>query len=121
MVPTSTLEFTGLNSSDFSIMVDALGKIPIQGSPLTPYGVFGFGMNFLSASDGVIKYQGVEQPNLGIKGDSSTKFGLNFGAGAEFAVSPMVKLFLEFKYLLVFTSGESTGLLPLMVGATFGG
>jgi hypothetical protein len=44
---------------------------------------------------------------------------MNFGAGAEFKLA-VVRLFFEFKYVLVFTDGSSTGLIPLVVGASFG-
>ena len=120
-VLASDIVFDGLNTSDFSIFVNGLGKIPIQGAPVTPYGLFGFGLNFLSASDGNVTYQGVAQPQASIKGDSSTKFGLNFGAGSDFALSKYLKLFLEFKYVLIFTENENTSYFPIVVGATFGG
>ena len=119
-VQASDIGFDGLNTSDFSVFVNGLGKIPIQGAPITPYGLVGFGLNFLSASDGTVTYQGTAQPQAGIKGDSSTKFGLNFGAGSEFRVASKVKLLLEFKYVIVFTDNESTSYFPIVVGASFG-
>ena len=119
-VAASDIDFSGLNTSDFSIFVNGLGKIPIQGSPLTPYGLFGFGLNFLSASDGTVSYRGTPQPQATIKGDSSTKFGLDFGAGTDFALNRSVKLFFEFKYVLIFTENESTSYVPLVVGVTLG-
>ncbi|HCV42622.1 MAG TPA: hypothetical protein DGH68_03990 [Bacteroidetes bacterium] len=119
-VQASDIVFDGLATKDFSVFIDGLGKIPIQGSPITPYGLVGLGLNFLSASDGTITYQGTAQPQLTIKGDSSTKFGLDFGAGSEFRVASKVKLFLEFKYVLIFTENESTSYMPIVVGGSFG-
>ena len=119
-VSASDITFEGLNLSAISISLNALGKIPITKSSVTPYGVFNFGINFLSGSDGKVTYQGVAQPQADIKTESKTKFGLGFGAGTEFAVSPTIRLFLEFKYAMIFTDDENTNHLPLMVGATFG-
>ncbi len=118
-VAASDIVFSGLNTSDFSVYVNGLGKIPIEGSQVTPYGLVGFGLNFLSASDGTTTYQGTPQPQITIKGESSTKFGLNFGAGSEFTLSKAMKLLLEFKYNIIFTSGSSTSYFPIVVGATF--
>ena len=44
-----------------------------------------------------------------------TKFGLNFGAGAEFKFGQF-KAFIEFKYVLIFTKDESTGHMPITIG-----
>jgi opacity protein-like surface antigen len=109
---------TGLNVNVFSISLNGLGKIP-TGSMVTPYGLLGFGIHILSISDGKAEYQG-QTFNLTTGLGSQTKFGLNFGAGSEFAVGAL-KLFFEFKYVLVFTEGSSTGLIPLVVGVTVGG
>jgi opacity protein-like surface antigen len=118
-VQASDIVFSGLNTSDFSIFVNGLGKIPIQGSPVTPYGLLGFGLNFLSGSDGTFTYQGTPQTALTLKGESSTKFGLNFGGGSEYAIAKAMKLILEFKYVIVFTEGSSTSYFPIVLGATF--
>jgi opacity protein-like surface antigen len=120
----SQISYEGLNSKDFSITFNGLGKLP-TGSIATPYALIGLGINMLSASDHKVGYQGVgditqaliqlgviEQPK------SETKFGVNFGAGAEFAFSHMVKGYVEFKYALIFTENESTGIMPITVGVT---
>lgn len=120
-VDASELGFEGLTARTILIGFDGLGKIP-TGSIITPYGVLGFGINLMSASDPKLTFRGqdvTDQVGLG-KPSTETKFGVNFGAGSEFKVGPM-KLYFEFKYALIFTSGESTGHLPLVIGASFGG
>lgn len=110
---------SGLNASAFSITVNGLGKIP-TGSSVTPYGILGLGIHILSISDGKIEVGG-QSFDLKTGLGSQTKFGINFGAGAEYAMSSAVKLYFDFKYVLIFTEGSSTGLIPLTVGVTFGG
>jgi hypothetical protein len=69
-----------------------------------------------------VSYQGIgditqELINLGIisqpKGE--TKFGMNFGAGVEFKLGSL-KMFVEGKYVMIFTEGEKTGIIPVTVG-----
>jgi hypothetical protein len=66
----------------------------------------------------MVTYQNTPQPQANVPSSSETKFGLNFGAGAEFAVSAVV-LYLELKYAMVFTSPENSSHIPIVVGATF--
>jgi opacity protein-like surface antigen len=118
----SDLAFEGYTSRAILIGLDGLGKIP-TGSVVTPYGVVGFGINLLSASDPKLTFQGQDVTNLaGLQPASSeTKFGINFGAGSEFKVGPTMKLYLEIKYAIIFTSNESTSHIPIVIGASFGG
>ena len=114
-----TVTMEGLRSSDFAITINGLGKIPLSG-PVTPYGILGFGLNIMSASDPVVTYQGkdvTQQAGLG-KPEGATKFGLNFGAGAEYHIAK-IKLFFEVKYCLIFTEGKNTSHLPITIGVTF--
>lgn len=114
-----TVTMEGLRSNDFAITINGLGKIPLQG-PVTPYGILGFGLNMMSASDPVVTYQGkdvTQQAGLG-KTESATKFGLNFGAGSEFQIGK-IKLFFEVKYCIIFTEGKNTSHLPITFGASF--
>ncbi len=118
-VNAGDLDVSGLNASIVGITVNGLGKIP-TGSMVTPYGVIGFGIHIASASDFKVKYQGQDQ-NVGLTGlGSDTNFGINFGAGAEFKLAA-IKLYADFKYVLVFSKGESTGHLPFTVGVSLGG
>lgn len=118
-VAAGSLTMEGLRTSDFAITINGLGKIPLRGI-VTPYGILGFGLNMMSASDPTFTYQGkdvTQQIGLG-KTESSAKFGLNFGAGAEFQIAK-IKLFFEVKYCIIFTEGKNTSHLPLTFGVTF--
>ncbi len=117
-VNPSDVKVDGLSAKVLGITVNGLGKIPTT-SPVTPYGLFGFGIHNISVSDANVTYRG--QPAGNVKVDmGETKFGINFGAGAEFGVTKLVTLFFDFKYVIVFTSDNSTKHMPLTVGATFG-
>ncbi|MDH4070765.1 MAG: porin family protein [Ignavibacteria bacterium] len=109
-------DVTGLNISTISIYLDGKGKIPLGGT-VTPYGLLGLGMNFTSTStlEGTANGQAVS----GAAVESSSDFGINFGAGADFAIG-VINLFGEVRYVLIFSSGESSGHIPIVVGATFG-
>jgi hypothetical protein len=117
-VQASALDLSGLNISDFGIMLNGLGKLP-TGTMVTPYAIVGVGIHIMNISDGKVTYQGQEFPvqtGLG----SQTKFGLNFGAGSEFSLG-MAKLYFDVKYVIIFTEGNSSGIIPLTFGVTFGG
>lgn len=114
--PIPSSDISGGNISIIGIGFEGLGKLPLNG-PVTPYGIFGLGLNISSASDVTISYQGQEITRPA--GDSSTNFGIDFGAGAEFKIAKAVSLYGEFKFLLIFTEGSSTSVFPLTVGATF--
>jgi len=108
----------GLRAGVFAITLNGIGKIPLRGV-VTPYGILGFGINMISLSDPKVTYNGQDvtaQAGLG-KSESTTKFGLNFGAGSEFQLGK-IKLFFEIKYAMIFTEGSNTNHLPITVGVT---
>jgi hypothetical protein len=123
-----------LDASSISIVgitVNGLGRIP-TGSLVTPYGLLGIGIHFMSGNDlKFVSYGGATltaatqktmQDDLAKGGylvDSRTAFGLNFGAGSEFKLG-IVKLFFEIKYVLMLTKDNSNGHIPIVVGATIG-
>jgi len=114
---------SGYNSRDLAIYLNAIGRLS-TGMMVTPYATLGFGVNILSASDMKVEYSGLgditqDLTNLGIisKPETKTKMGMNAGAGAEFKLGILV-LYAEFKYVLVFTEGGNTSLLPITIGVT---
>ena len=81
-------------------------------------GLLGFGMHIASVSDLKVSYQGQPVTVTGTSGlGSDTNFGMNFGAGSEFGLGN-VKLYFEVEYVLIFSSGSSTGHIPITVGVT---
>lgn len=119
--PTQT-SVGGLNTSDISFTLSGLGRLP-TGSVFTPYALAGVGLHILNASDATVSYQGqdITQQLIGLgilqKTSSTTKFGIHFGAGGELSLG-LVKLFLEAKYVLVFTPDNSTSYIPIELGIT---
>lgn len=113
-IPSS--DISGLNVGMFSITASGLGKLPLQGG-VTPYGILGFGLHISSVSDLVVKSNGQDYTML--KGDSTTKFGMHFGAGTEYKINKNIGIFGEFKFIIIFTEGSSTSVFPLMFGANF--
>lgn len=126
-ITSSITSVSGGRASAPAIGVSGLGKLP-TGTTVTPYGIVGFGINFLSNSDLTIESTGltvnggqVLNPGTNTKKlDSETKFGMNFGAGAEMKLNKLVKLYLELRYNIIFTEGGSSSIFPVVVGATFG-
>ena len=117
-VNAGDIKVDGGSAKIFGITLNGLGKIPTA-SPVTPYGLFGFGIHANSISDLSVSYRGQPQPQLTRKFEGETKFGINFGAGAEFKVSKLVTLFFDIKYVIIFTSDNSTKHVPLTLGASF--
>jgi opacity protein-like surface antigen len=111
------ITISGLNSSVFAISVSGLGKLP-TGSAFTPYALFGFGIYILSLSDGSVTYKGQDAGQIKTGLESQTKFGLQFGAGSEFALSKLIRLYADFKYVIIFTKDSSNGYLPFTFGVT---
>jgi opacity protein-like surface antigen len=110
----SDISVSGGSASLIGITLDGIGRLPMSG-PVTPYALAGLGMNFLSISD--IE---VSSPSAGsgkVETDSETEFGLNFGAGAEFRLAALT-IYLEVKYVMIFTEGSNTTHIPIMVGIT---
>lgn len=70
---------------------------------------------------------GVGIYNFGLTGDDApdvdgnTEFGINAGAGFNFAAGSSLNLFVEGRFHNVFTEGSSTNFIPLTVGLRFGG
>ena len=114
--PIPSSDISGLNVGMFSITASGLGKLPLKGG-VTPYGILGFGLHIMSVGDLNVKVNG--QDELVQKGDTTTKFGMHFGAGTEYKINKNIGIFGEFKFMLIFTEGSSTTVMPLMFGANF--
>jgi opacity protein-like surface antigen len=112
----SDIKFEGWNAGNFSINLSGIGKIPTAGA-LKPYGIVGVSINIMSTGDPKVTYQGQDYSNIVPKIEGATKFGLNFGAGTEFRLAAL-SLYLQIEYYLIFTSDQSTGVLPIRLGVT---
>jgi opacity protein-like surface antigen len=124
--PVTGVGLEGGTASIFGITANGIYKFPLGGS-VTPYGLVGFGIHIAGVSDVEWTYQG-QSGTVSTEGGSD--FGINFGAGAEYAISKKVSLFGEVKYVLIFSSeetdpqtgqksGGTTSHLPIMFGVTY--
>ena len=73
---------------------------------------------YLIAGGGV--YNGKAKFDSDIDTESSTKFGVNGGAGFDYAAGSAT-IFLEARFHNVFTEGSNTTFVPITVGVKFGG
>jgi opacity protein-like surface antigen len=115
----------GFNPADFDIDGGTIGilsfavngKVSLPVPVFSPYITAGAGLASISASDLTITYQG--QPYIsGASPGSETKFSVNAGVGADLDIL-VATLFIEAKYTLIFTEGESSSYVPVTVGITF--
>ncbi len=114
----------GTTASGFSIdggrisifSASANGKLALPTPVLSPYLTAGAGLASISSSDIAVKYQG--QPVSSAAGaKAQTNASVNFGAGVD--LSLVVTLYLEAKYTIIFTEGESSSFVPVSLGITF--
>jgi opacity protein-like surface antigen len=81
----------------FSIPISAKYKFAIENSSIKPYVFAGPNINFILSA----KYKNYDGTEDDIKKNlESALFGIHFGAGAEFEVSPGTNLFLDGSYSL---------------------
>jgi opacity protein-like surface antigen len=88
----------------------------MEQGPARPYVVGGMGYYRLSESDLDVS-DGSQTTTLTF--DSENAFGVNGGAGVDFAIGSKVDVFAEGQYVVGFTSGQSTGHVPVRVGLLF--
>lgn len=130
-------DISGATVSFFNVNFDVIGKLVTEAS-ITPYGLFGIGIHSYSISDLTLNgptvdlaVQGPARDNKGnviispltasaseLNINTGTRFGMNFGVGAEFDITHSYTLDIECKYVLIFTENNSNGAIPIMVGLT---
>jgi len=111
----SDISVSGASASLIGITLDGIGRLPLSG-PVTPYAMAGLGINFLSIGDIDVSVPGQGSTSVEVA-ESETDFGLNFGAGAEFRLAAL-SIYVEVKYVLIFTEDNSTSHIPIMIGIT---
>lgn len=111
---SSDFEIDGGRFNIFSLSANAKFGLPTP--VLSPYLTGGVGIASITTSDLTVKYQGTPFPS--VPGSSSgTKTSLNIGAGVE--LNLVLTLYLEAKYTVIFTEGESSSFVPVSLGVTF--
>lgn len=97
--------------------VSANGKLSLLPTPIiSPYITAGAGIASISSSDLTVKYQGQNLGTATVPG-AETKASVNFGAGIDLTI--VVTLYIEAKYTIIFTEGESSSFVPVSLGITF--
>ena len=97
--------------------VSANGKLALLPTPVvSPYITAGVGIGSISASDITVKYLGQTLGTAPSPG-TETKSSVNFGAGVDLTL--VVTLYLEAKYTIIFTDGESSSFVSVSLGITF--
>lgn len=102
----------------FSVLAFSVnGKFGLGLPLISPYATLGGGMATTSITDVHVQYQGQRMGVIpGLQGE--TKTTANIGIGADLNLIAL-KLYAEAKYVWIFTSGETTGYIPITVGVTF--
>jgi opacity protein-like surface antigen len=103
--------YSGYSLKSTSIMGDIMvGKFD-RSAVVKPYGLVGMGLYINSVSD--LTYNGQTY----YRGSSETNFGMKFGGGVAFKVTPRVSIFGESSFNIIFGDGTAN-YLPIKVGAT---
>jgi opacity protein-like surface antigen len=84
-------------------------------SPVAPFLVAGVGAANVKVTDVTITEDG-ETITVPLGDFSETKIALGIGGGLDYMFSPTAGLWVEGRYTIVTTEGESTGYLPLRAG-----
>lgn len=108
----SGVSVTGASATIFTITGNVKALLNATPASVAPYVTAGLGFFSLSTSDVTAAYQG---NTATAKGDSESAFSLLFGAGIEIPAGTST-LFIEGKYGLGFTKGESTAFIPVRGG-----
>ncbi len=117
-VPGSIASGFEVDGGRFNIFsVSANGKLSLLPTPIiSPYITAGAGIGSISSSDLTVKFQGQNLVTAAAPA-AETKAAVNFGAGIDLSI--VVTLYLEAKYTIIFTNGESSSFVPVSLGITF--
>jgi hypothetical protein len=129
--PGDAVALTTVNPQIWSAMADAKFRLPftgrfIGGGTTGFYLIGGGGVHYIrnySSTFAItnpatnINDNGVQSANLSSNG-SLTRFGVNGGGGVTFGFGA-TELFVEARYVRMFTSSERTSYVPIVAGLTF--
>lgn len=105
-------------SVDGGTMSVLSGSFNLKVSPpmpkLSPYAIGGVGL--YRSTTGDVTYAG----GGAVEVEGETDFGVNLGVGLMFDLVPLVSLFVEPQYVIVFTEDESTTYYPIRAGLAVG-
>lgn len=93
--------------NDITVYGAGLYRLPLVGSPLTPYVGLQAGVHILRSEIEILNETASE---------TNTYLGVHGVGGAEMPVSPLIGVMAEAKYGLIFSEGESTKVWALLGG-----
>ena len=85
------------------------------GTPFAPFLVLGVGASSVSFSDVTVSAEGVEEVTVP-SGIDESAISLSAGVGFDYMFSPKAGIWVETRYMMIATEGESTAYLPIRVG-----
>ncbi len=89
-------------------------------SSANPYAIIDAGYFNLSASDVIVKAtMGSNSVTMTVKTDSENAFSASAGFGVDIPAGETIGIFIEARYFIAFTKGESTGYIPVKAGILF--
>jgi hypothetical protein len=120
-VTGAVVEITGADLTALEIM--AFGKYTFGSgeAPFKPYFIGLAGLDMLSVDDATIcvDVPGVITIEQTVSGPDESAIALGFGAGFDYAFNPSTGLWMDVRYMLAMTEGESTAYLPIRAGLKF--
>lgn len=105
---TSGVTYTAADPKIWSGLLDLTLNVPLGSDRVGLY---------LMGGGGVHRFTDFAQASTDGGGTSTTKFGVNGGAGLTFGIGA-VNLFLESRYVSVFTDGPNTNYVPIVLGVS---
>jgi opacity protein-like surface antigen len=117
-----TAKVSGGAESIVTIFVGGKYVFPMPGS-VKIYALGGAGLCALSTSDlkadyTVTYWWGTEHIQATYTFDSETDMGITFGMGALYNLKPNLNLFVEFRFVDIFTKGSATQFFPVVAGVS---
>ncbi len=103
----------GGSATFFTALLD--GKYYFRDNPLisSPYLIGGIGYFGLEFEEVIARYGNQSKT---ASGSSQSDLGVEIGIGADFPLSPEHNFFLQLKYGIGFTEGETTQYIPFQIG-----
>ncbi len=117
--PSGTSEIASLDGRSagaLALTADARLHWRTLAAPVSPYLVFGAGFFSLATSDAVVRAVDPSFPEIQLPGETDAGLAATTGVGCRWRLAEGRYLGVESIYVIGFTEGASTQILPLRVG-----
>lgn len=95
-----------------------VNTVPYESDKIIPYGLFGLGLFRLSTDNVTVSDSSLTGGAETIDFDTENDFGFHFGAGLERHLSPRIRGFVEFAYVVGLVREKTVSDLPVRIGVT---